>query len=181
MQPLVSRSAFVAVALALVASAAGAQVSRHNISGDSVAIYNLVGEVRIEGGTGKAVTVEVTRQGADADQLKIETGPIRGRETLRVIYPDDDIIYSARNGSWNTEMRVRDDGTFGDSDRHSGRSGHAVRIRSRGNGVEAAANLRITVPKGQTVAVYLGVGRASVSNVDGKLRVDGASADITAD
>ena len=175
------RSAVAVAALFAVTSAADAQVTRHNVSGDSVAIYNLVGEVRIEGGTGKAVTVEVTRQGRDSGQLRIETGPIRGRETLRVIYPDDEIVHPSRDGYWNTEMRVREDGTFGDNGRHSDRSGHSVRIRSRGNGTEAAANLRITVPKGQTVAVYLGVGRAAVSNVDGKLRVDVASADVTAE
>ena len=175
------RSAVAVAALFAGTSLASAQTTRHSVSGDSVAIYNLVGEVRIEGGTGKAVGVEVTLKGKDADQLKIETGPIRGRETLRVIYPDDEIISPSSTGNWNTEFRVREDGTFGDGGRNHERSGRSVRIRSRGNGLEAAANLRITVPKGQTVAVYLGVGRASVSNVDGKLRVDVASADVTAE
>lgn len=175
------RTVVTVVALAALAGTAAAQTSRHNVSGDSVAIYNLVGAVRIEGGSGSAVTVEVTRSGRDADQLRVETGPIRGRETLRVVYPDDDIIHPNRNGWWNTEMRVREDGTFGDGSRGFGRIGRTVRIRSRGDGVEAAADLRITVPKGQKIAVYLGVGRASVSNVDGRLRVDVASADVTAD
>lgn len=181
MKSSLSRSARIIIALTACGGAAVAQTSRHNVSGDSVAIYNLVGEVRIEGGTGNAVTVEVTRTGRDADQLKVEMGPIRGRETLRVIYPDDDIVYPTRNGWWNTEMRVREDGTFGDGGRGFGRIGHTVRIRSRGNGVEAGADLRITVPRGQKIAVYLGVGRASVSNVDGRLRVDVASADVTAE
>ena len=168
--------------LAVAAGAADAQTSRHNVSGDTVAIYNLVGDVRIEGGSGNAVTIEVTRAGRDADQLRIETGPIRGRATLRVIYPDDDIVHPSRNGGyWNTEMRVRDDGTFGDGGRGFGREGRQIRIRSRGDGLEAAADMRITVPKGQKVAVYLGVGRAAVSNVDGHLRVDVAAADVTAD
>lgn len=176
-----SRKLVLVAALTIAAGAASAQTSRHNVSGDSVAIYNIVGEVRIEGGTGSAVTVEVTRTGRDAEQLRVETGPIRGRETLRVIYPDDDIIHPSGSGSWNTEMRVREDGTFGDGGRGFPRSGHSIRIRSRGDGVEAAANLRITVPRGQKIAVYLGVGRAAVSNVDGRLRVDVAAADVTAE
>ena len=176
------RSALLVGALTAFAATAAAQTSRHNVSGDSVAIYNLVGDIRIEGGTGKAVTVEVTRQGRDAEQLRVESGPIRGRESLRVIYPDDDIVIpSSGGGWWNTELKVREDGTFGDGGRGYPRTGRAVRIKSRGDGVEASANIRITVPKGQKVAVYLGVGRAAVSNVDGKLRVDGASADVTAE
>lgn len=171
-----------AVAAALLAAAPlAAQSSRHTLSGDTVAIYNLIGDVRIEGGTGSAVTVEVTRTGRDAGQLKVEAGPLRGRETLRVIYPDDDLIHPGQHGWWNTEMRVRDDGTFGDGGRGFPRASRSVRIRSRGNGVEAGADLRITVPRGQHIAVYLGVGRAAVTNVDGRLRVDVASADVTAE
>jgi hypothetical protein len=172
-----------ALTLLALASAplAAQQSSRHTISGDSVAIYNLVGDVRVAGGTGGTVVVEVTRTGRDAGELRIETGPIRGRETLRVMYPDHDIIHPGGSGWGNTELRVRDDGTFNDGGRGFGRSGRAVRIRSRGDGVEAAADLRITVPRGQHIAVYLGVGRAFVSNVDGRLRVDVAAADVTAE
>ena len=179
-------------ALTAIASAVTTQqTSRHSVSGDTVAIYNLVGDVRVEGGSGTAVTVEVSRVGRDAGQLRIETGPIRGRETLRVIYPDDDIVLPGRNGWWNTELRVRDDGTFNDEERcnghegcegrRSGRSGRLIRIKSRGDGVEAGADLRVIVPRGQKVAVYLGIGRAMVSNVDGHLRVDVSAADVTTD
>jgi len=169
------------VALTAATRVDAQQPSRYSVSGDSVAIYNLVGDMRVEGGTGTAVTVEVTRVGPDASQLRIETGPIRGRETLRVIYPDDDIISPGHGGWWNTELRVRDDGTFNDGGRGFGRVGRQVRIRSRGNGVEAAADLRIMVPRGQKIAVYLGVGRAMLSNVDGRIRVDVSAADVTAD
>jgi hypothetical protein len=168
---------------ALTAVAAVQQQSnRYTVSGDSVAIYNLVGELKVEGGSGSAVTVEIARVGRDADQLRVETGPIRGRATLRVIYPDEDLVLPGRaSGWWSTELRVRDDGTFNDGDRGFGRSGRRVRIRGRGDGLEAAADLRIVVPRGQKIAVYLGVGRATIANVDGRLRVDVSSADVTAD
>src|SRR5207249_2960957 len=66
---------------------------RHTISGDDIAIYNLAGVMRVEGGSGPGVAVELTRGGRDAGKLRVETGPVRGRETLRVIYPDDAIVY----------------------------------------------------------------------------------------
>jgi hypothetical protein len=183
-----ARPAALAALFALAATPLAAQTSRHTVTGDSVAIYNLVGDIRVEGaagpaGTAAGVVVEITRAGRDAGALRIETGPIRGRETLRVIYPDDRIVHPGTRGWWNTEMRVREDGTFGDGDRGRGawRQGRSVRISSRGDGIEAAADLRITVPRGQTIAVYLGVGRAFVSNVEGRLRVDVASADVTSE
>jgi DUF4097 and DUF4098 domain-containing protein YvlB len=82
---------------------------------------------------------------------------------------------------------VRDDGTFGeDHGRHERgswfREGHEVRITGRSrDGLEAYADLRVTVPAGKNVALYLGVGKAFVSNVDGTIRVAVASADVSAD
>src|SRR5690348_10211730 len=73
----------------------GAQAERHHIGGDRVAIYNLAGKVRVEGGSGSDVIVEVTRGGRDGDQLRVEQGSIRGRETLRILYPSDRIVYPA--------------------------------------------------------------------------------------
>lgn len=173
---------FLFLAAVTAVAAVQQQPNRYTVSGDSVAIYNLVGDLRVEGGTGSGVTVEVTRVGRDAGTLRVETGPLRGRATLRVIYPEDDLVLPGRGtGWWNTELRVRDDGTFNDGDRGFGRVGRRVRIRSRGDGLEAAADLRVVVPRGQKIAVYLGVGRATVSNVDGRLRVDVSSADVTAE
>src|SRR5574341_1275246 len=102
--------------LLLGGTAAAQQTTRHVVTGDNIAIYNLVGTLRLEGGgRGGDVIVEVTRGGGDGGQLRVETGPIRGRETLRVIYPEGDIVYGDENGFWGTtEIRVREDGTFGD-------------------------------------------------------------------
>lgn len=164
-----------------------AQTSQHVLKGDSVAIYNLVGELRVEAGTGTDVVVELKRGGADAAKLDVQSGPLRGRETLRVIYPDDVIIMPEWGRGWNTTLRVRDDGTFGeDHGRHERGGwfgeGHEVRITGRGrDGLEAYADLRVSVPKGKNVALYLGVGKAFVSNVDGTIRVNVASADVSAD
>jgi len=167
-----------------------AQTSRHVLKGDSVAIYNLVGELRVEGGSGSDVVVDLQRGGADAAKLQVESGPLRGRETLRIIYPDDVIVMPDWGRGWNTTLRVRDDGTFGDDDWMEGRhhdhgwsrDGREVRITGRSrSGLEAFADLHVTVPKGKTIALYLGVGKTFVTNVDGTIRVFVASADVAAD
>ncbi len=82
------------LSLALLVAASGLRAQapeRFPLTGDAVAIYNLAGMLRVEAGTGSDVVVELTRGGRDAAKLKVESGPLRDRTTLRVIYPDDDI------------------------------------------------------------------------------------------
>ena len=162
---------------------AAAQTTRQALKGDSVAVYNLVGELRVEPGSGSDVMVEIRRGGADATKLDVQSGPLRGRETLRIIYPDDVIVLPDWGRGWSTSLRVRDDGTFGEWHGDRGfREGREVRITARGrNGLEAFADLRVMVPAGKSVAVYLGVGKAFVTNVDGVIRVHVASADVSAE
>jgi len=184
---MTARTPLLVAVAALIAIPASAQTSRQVLKGDSVAIYNLVGELRVEVGTGSDVVVEIQRGGADSAKLDVQSGPLRGRETLRIIYPDDVISMPEWGRGWNTTLRVRDDGTFGDEHgRHDRggwfREGREVRITGRGRGgLQAYADLRVSVPKGKNVALYLGVGKAFVSNVDGVIRIYVASADVAAD
>ena len=108
--------ALAGLVLALQSPVSAQSPERFTVAGSRVAVYNLVGSISVGPGTGSSVTVEVTRQGADGSQLRVETGPIEGRETLRVIYPEDDIVYSDQNWNGRSEMYVRDDGTFGGGD-----------------------------------------------------------------
>jgi hypothetical protein len=171
-----------AIALVLFTTIANAQTERRTLSGERVAVYNLAGRVRVQAGTGSEVAVEITRGGANGSQLKIESGDVRGWNSLRVIYPSDRIVYRDRPGSYRTDLTVNSDGTFGDSggDRRGffDRDRDRVEIRSSGSGLEAYADLTISVPKGQRLAVYLGVGEAIVNNVEGDLIVDVAAARV---
>lgn len=169
--------------LAVVAASLPAQTERHSISGDRVAIYNLAGRLRVEGGSRDEVIVEVTRGGRDGGQLRIEKGAIGGRQTLRVVYPADRIVYPELERGQNTQMNVRSDGTWGDDQRgyRDDRDRDRVEIRASGSGMEAYADLRVLVPRGQQIVLHQGVGEARVANVDGDLTVDVASADITAE
>jgi lia operon protein LiaG len=170
-------------ALALASASARAQTERRTLSSDRVAIYNLAGRVSVEGGGGSDVGVEIRRGGSDARELRVESGDIRGVESLRIVYPSDRVVYSDQDRRGRTQINVRSDGTFGDSgDRGgSGRDRGQVEIVSSGSGLDAYADLRITVPRGREVAVYLAVGEVRVSNVDGDLKVDVASARVTSE
>lgn len=150
----------------------------HRLTAERVAVYNLAGRVSIEAGTGDAVTVDVVTGGADAAGLEVATGDIDGREALRVLYPEDRIVYPAGENQ-HTELRVRDDGTFGGDD--GGRARRRVSVNDDGNGLEAWADLTIRVPAGRDVAVHQAVGSVTVRNVDGRLLVDthSAAVDVT--
>jgi lia operon protein LiaG len=157
-----------------------AATEQRSIKGTQVAIYNLVGRVRAVAGTGDAVGVEITRGGRDASQIRIETGALRGRETLRIVYPSDRIVYPMWSRSRST-MNVRSDGTFGDWDGEDWRTrarDDRVEIRGYGDGLEAYADLTVRIPKGQKIELFLGVGRMDVTNVEGSVVIDVSAAEV---
>ena len=173
-----SRHLGVALAFLSIATDAFAQAEQRTIRGSDVAIYNLAGRVRAIAGTGDAVAVEITRGGADASKLRIESGALRGRETLRIIYPADRIVYAGNGGRWRNSIHVRDDGTFNEGDWQDWRDQNRVDIRSSGPGLDAHADLVVRIPKGQKIALYLAVGRLDVANVEGDILVDVSGADV---
>ncbi len=141
---------------------------RHVLRGDLVSIWNLAGRAELVAGSGSDVVVELSRGGDDGRRLTVEASSDR----LVVKYPARDIVYRGREDShsYNSTLQVDDDGTFSggwDDDR----SGRRVRISSSGSGLEAHADLRIQVPNGQRVALYVGVGSIEVANVDGVLEL----------
>jgi hypothetical protein len=164
------------VAAVFVAVPLGAQ-EVERVSGRSVAVYNLAGRVEVVRGGGADVVVRIDRGGADAAALRVETGEIRGRSTLRIIYPNDEIVYPDMGRGSNTSLTVRDDGTFSDD---SGGRGEHVSIRGRGAGMEAWADLVIEVPAGRDLGVYLATGEVNASGVDGALTIDTGSGAVTA-
>lgn len=175
------------VALVLFAGSAVAQTpERHVLRGDKLAIYNLVGSIRLEGAAeaGGATTIEVTKRGSDGARLRVETGTLRGRETLRVIYPERRITFAGSRGGigrWfdRTQIEVHDDGTFGDASGSRWSDRNHYEITSRGGGFEGAADIVVRVPAGKTVEIHLAAGEASVARVDGDVVVDVHAASVT--
>jgi lia operon protein LiaG len=167
-------------ALGFAAGTADAQTERHTVSGARVAIYNLAGKVRVQPAAGGQVTVDVTRGGRDAGQLKVATGEVRGASSLRVVYPFGSIVYPDMGYRGRTQLRVNSDGTFDDGDHDGGwRDRDRVEIRGSGSGLEAYADMVVGVPKGQRIVIHWGVGEANVANVDGDIRVSVAAARVT--
>jgi lia operon protein LiaG len=150
--------------------------TRHTISGAEVAIYNLLGTLEVVRGDGPSVVAEVTFHGKDAVRLKVENGPIEGRQTLRVIYPGDRIVAPEFGDHTTSTFRVNEDGTF----RHEKRGGRRVVISGRGPGIEAGADMRLLVPPGKKVSVDWGHGKATVTRIDADLTLDAASMPVIA-
>lgn len=180
MRPLTSLALVLLPAGPLMAQ----QPERYVLDGDEVAIYNLAGLLQVDAGKG-AVEVEVTRGGADASRLKVAQGEIDGRQTLRVIYPNALVHYAVGKGRNRTDLRVRDDGTFGDSDdgdhKHDhdrSRDGRRITIDFEPGGLDAHADLKVKVPSKGSVCLHLAVGQVTVTNVDGDLRIDVSSAPV---
>lgn len=157
------------------AAASAAAGSRYTLA-NHAAVFNLAGSMRVEATTGASIEVVVTRQGAESAKLGVETGDLRGRPTLRVIYPSDRIRWSGMGRNSSSTMSVSEDGTF--SWKHDGGS-RRVRV-SGDDGMDAYADVVVRVPKGADVGVWLGVGNVTVKNVEGDISVDVSSADVTA-
>jgi len=168
------RYALFALSIVVLPASLAAQ-QRYALRGDRIAVYNLVGATTITAGSGSDVTVAVTTGGAQGGSLRVAQGEIKSRQTLRVIYPDGDILYPPLGRNSSTDIRVREDGTFGE---HENGSDRRIRIRGSGSGSDVHADLAIAIPAGRSVSVYLGAGKVTATNVDGDLDIDASSADV---
>jgi len=161
-------AALVFAVAAPIALTAQSSSERHVLSGERVSIWNIAGRAQVVAGTGREVIVELTRGGDDGRRLTVEASA--GRMVVR--YPSREIVYRDRTDSqrWEVRLQVAEDGTFsggwGDD-----RDGRSVRVRSSGGGLEAHADLRVAVPQGQSVTLYVGVGEIEASNVNGEIEL----------
>jgi lia operon protein LiaG len=165
-----------AAATILPPPAHGQQTERFSLTGSRVAVHNLVGEVRVERGSGSAVVVEVTRGGADAGELRVSRATVDGHDAVRIAYPAGELVYPRLGARSRSQMTVGRDGVYGS---RGGPMGRRVSIRGSGSGTEAWADVRILVPAGREVMVHQGLGRVEVSGTDGSLRVNTSSASVT--
>ncbi len=147
------------------------------LSGQEVAVYNLAGRVDIVAGGGDEVVVQVMRGGDDGRELTLDVIRVDGREALVVRYPEGRVVYPEMGRGSRTQVRIRDDGTFGGS---AGRGGQEVDIRGSGRGLEAWADLRISLPSGKDMAVFLAAGETEAEGVEADLFIDTGSGAVSA-
>ncbi|MGH7540371.1 MAG: DUF4097 family beta strand repeat-containing protein, partial [Gemmatimonadota bacterium] len=158
------------VLLAGAASARGQATERFTLSGERVAIHNLAGQARLEPGSGASVIVTVTRGGSEGSRLRLEQRAFDGIETLIVHYPEDEVVYSGREHG-ESEIRVGEDGRLDEGRRR-------VRVSGRGGGLEAHADLVISVPPGSDVELHHGVGEVTATGVQADLLIDVSSGPV---
>ncbi len=157
-------------------SSALAQTKSYSLSGNRIAVYNLAGQLTVVAGSGSTTTVQVNSVGADAAKLTVETGAHGNREALRVLYPDDRIVYPAMGRGSSSDVRVDDDGYF-DSDRSD--RGHRIEIHGSGSGLEAHADLKVSVAPGTSVDLHLAVGEVTVTDVNGTIQVSTGDGNVS--
>lgn len=157
----------------LAAPLDGQRVERFTLDGAAAAVHNLAGEVTVQAGSGRAVVVEVTRHGADAGDLRVS----RGGGAVRVVYPGDRVVYPRMGARSRSSVQVRRDGTLGGGLRNTRR----VTVAGSGSGTRAYADVRVLVPAGRAVSVHQGVGEVRVTNVDGRVAVDGGATRVWTD
>lgn len=164
------------MAVAFLFAARVGAAETYSLPGSDIRIFNLVGPIKVVPATSGDVVVEVTKTGRDAEQVRVETGPLDGRSTLRVVYPGRRIVYPEM-GEWdNTSLRVNDDGTFN----LKMMSNRTVTISGHGSGLQAYASLVVRLPAGRTVGVYSGVGKLEARDVSADLRLDTGASNVTA-
>jgi DUF4097 and DUF4098 domain-containing protein YvlB len=164
--------------LATCAATLSAQSETRTLSGTSASIYNLVGSITVEPSTGNEIQVEITRRGIDARRLNIDVVGEGGGQSLRIIFPDDDIVYPEL-GRWNrSEFNLDRDGRWNRGGDRGWFSRRRIRVSGNGRGTEAWADLRVLVPAGKRVDVNAGVGSVISRGVSSELSIDVATAHV---
>jgi len=156
----------------------GAGQEEHRVQGNEVSVFNLAGNVEVVAGSGSDVVVQVTRGGDDAGGLEVGVREVDGRQSLVIAYPADEVVYPELGRNSKTNLRVRRDGSFfgGGSSSNT----REVTISGSGDGMEAWADLRITVPRGHDFALFLAVGETELREVDGTVLIDTGSGAVRA-
>jgi len=156
----------------------------HRFTTSEIAILNLAGAVKITGTEGKELVVRAILTGEarkaddarrNAELLSLDVQEQGDRVRIVTVYPVeeyDEYIYNRGEDD--------DGGFFGWNSRTTtSYMGERVAIRSGGDGLAAHVDYELLVPAGVTVTFENKVGTIQAENVDGELRLDTSSGEIT--
>lgn len=151
-----------------------------------VVVYVASGTATLHGASGRGLTIRATADGDDAGELRFFTDREGDAARFRVDFPDNDRIAGPPGTTGTTNLRLRDDGTFGgdggDGSWWRGGRGRGDEVEIGGTrGLKAWAALDIGVPEGVELVVHLAVGRVRVANVNGTVTIDTWAADAEAE
>lgn len=169
------------LALLAAGSARAENVDRSfTIAGEKLSIVNLVGEIRVEAGTGSGFEVGVAVRGRDAGPDVIRFDQQDGSDAhLLVQYPLKDegtLVYPGLGRGSNSTFSPPRGTAWGESDTGERsilhRGGRQVRLRSGGRGLEVWADVTVRVPAGKKLEIRHGAGRITATNVQSDLLFD---------
>ena len=144
--------------------------------GRSLLISNLIGEVSVEGWSGRGYQVEVAVRGRDASRERVRIESDRGtRSRLAVVFPKDErrYVYPALGrGQRSITVRRSDSSDSWLRELLSAFSGRRIRVSGRGNGVEIWADVVVRVPDGGELRLEHGVGDVEAREVEADLELD---------
>ena len=177
-----SIAAVFAVALALAVLALPAQADYEEtfeFTGGSLSVANLIGEIQVEGHSGRSFEVVANVRGADASQGVIDFAQRDGaRAELVVTFPDESrFVYPKLKGETTIKKRYlgRDSGLRAVI---ANITSSSIKVSSRGSGTELWVDLLVRVPSGANLDLRHGVGNIAASDVEGDLVLDSRSGSV---
>ena len=141
--------------------------------GQRLEVRNLIGEVRVESGSGSSFEVVVQPRGAGAREGAIRVESHEGRLDVKVPASETGYVYPALGKGSNTNI----DRGLGDLVYGSSGKGEA-RVRGDGPGLELWADLIVRVPSGGELELRNGVGAVGADGVTATLSLSTNSGDV---
>ena len=150
-------------------------------SSDRLTLRNLVGEIVIEGHSGRDFEIEVSVQGRDADPDRIEVELLEGSDaTLSILFPLDEsssYVYP-RIGRSTSKFSLERDGNMSWMSKLFGGSKKKITVSGKGSGLELWADVTVRVPAGASLRLEHGLGEVSATKIEGDLDLDSMSGSV---
>ena len=178
----IARWLTLAVAVALV-SALPAAAESFTFSSDRLMIGNLIGQITVEGHSGRDFEVDVEVRGRDATPDAIRFEQREGTSAqLALVFPDERrFVYPEWRGRTSIDRRHWDRRqASGFAELWKMIFGRDITVRGSGSGMELWADVTVRVPSGAELEVFHGVGDILAADVSGDLTLDSYSGKIEA-